>query len=89
MFQKYLVEFVGTLLLVYVILAIGDPLAIGATFALVILLAQNISGGYMNPAVTIVMSSYGKIPISDVLPYCLVQVFGGLIALELFKKYKL
>jgi aquaporin Z len=56
---------------------------------LILLLSTNISGGYMNPVVTIAMSSFGKIPPSDVLPYCLAQVFGGLVALEIFKRYKM
>lgn len=87
--QQYLAEFSGTLFFVYVILATGNPLAIGAALALVILLATPISGGHMNPAVTIVMASLGKIDRAELIPYVFAQVFGGLIALELYKKYKL
>jgi len=87
--QKYLAEFSGTLFFVYVILATGNPLAIGAALALVILLAAPISGGHMNPAVSIVMASFGKIDRSDLIPYILAQSFGALIALEIYKKYKL
>jgi glycerol uptake facilitator-like aquaporin len=89
MFEKYLVEFIGTLLFVYVFLATGNALAIGATLAFVLLLTTNISGGYINPAVTIALASSGKIPIHDVLPYCLSQVFGALVALEIFKRFKI
>jgi glycerol uptake facilitator-like aquaporin len=87
--QQYLAEFSGTLFFVYVILATGNPLAIGAALALVILLAQPISGGHMNPAVSIVMASLGKISNTEIVPYCLAQVFGALIALEIYKRYKL
>lgn len=87
--QQYLAEFSGTLFFVYVILATGNPLAIGAALALVILLAAPISGGHMNPAVSIVMASLGKIDRAELIPYVLAQVFGALIALELYKKYKL
>jgi len=87
--QKYLAEFSGTLFFVYVILATGNPLAIGAALALVILLASPISGGHMNPAVSITMASFGKIDRSDLIPYILAQVFGALVALEIYKKYKL
>jgi aquaporin Z len=76
------------LFFVYIILATGNPLAIGAALALVILLAAPISGGHMNPAVTIVMASLGKIGTNDIIPYILAQVFGGLVALEIFKRYK-
>ena len=58
--NKYLVEFVGTAFFVYVFLSTGNPLAIGASLALLILLASNISGGYFNPAVTVVMASLNK-----------------------------
>jgi len=87
--QQYLAEFSGTLFFVYVILATGNPLAIGAALALVILRAAPISGGHMNPAVSIVMASLGNIDRAELVPYVLAQVFGALIALELYKKYKL
>ena len=85
---NYLAEFVGTLFYVYIILATGNPLAIGAALALSMLLTANISGGHINPAVTIVMASLGKIGTNDIVPYILAQVFGALVALELFKRYK-
>ena len=87
MIQKYLAEFAGTLFFIYVILATGNPLAIGAALALVIILASKVSGGHMNPAVSIVMASAGKISTADLVPYCIAQILGGLVALELYKKY--
>lgn len=87
--QKYLAEFLGTLFFVYVILATGNPLAIGAALALVILLTSRISGGHMNPAVSIVMASSGKIATADLMPYIIAQILGGLVALEIFKKWKI
>jgi aquaporin Z len=86
---KYLVEFLGTIFFVYIILATGNPLAIGAALALVILVSGSISGGYVNPAVTIAMASAGQIPTSDIIPYILAQCFGGLTALEIYKRFKL
>ena len=86
---KYFVEFLGTTFFVYIVLATGNPLAIGAALALAILLTSNISGGYINPAVSIVMAASGKIPTSELIPYIIAQVFGGLIALEIYKRYKI
>ena len=86
---KYLVEFLGTTFFVYIILATGNPLAIGAALALVILLASSISGGHINPAVSIVMASAGKISTSDLIPDIMAQVFGGLVALEIYKRFKI
>jgi aquaporin Z len=88
MIQKYLAEFLGTVFFVYVILATGNPLAIGAALALAILLASNISGGNFNPAVSIVMASSGKLSTTDLMPYIIAQVLGGLVALEIYKRFK-
>ena len=87
--QKYIVEFFGTTLFVYILLATGNALAIGATLALLTLLMGGISGGYVNPAVSIVMAAAGKLPTTDLVPYCLAQILGGLVALEIYKRVRI
>ena len=87
--QNYIVEFFGTTLFVYVILATGNALAIGATLALIILIIGGISGGYVNPAVSIAMAAAGKLPTVDLVPYCIAQILGALVALEIYKRFKL
>jgi aquaporin Z len=82
----YLVEFIGSLLLLFVVLYTQNPLAIGAAYALIILSTVGISGGYINPAITIVMAAAGKLSTAEIMPYCLAQIFGGLVALEIFKR---
>jgi len=89
MLNTYLVEFLGTALFVFIILATGNPLAIGAALAFILLITGPISGGHVNPAVTIVMASMGNISPNDILPYILAQVLGALVALEIFKRIKL
>ena len=86
---KYLVEFLGSVFFIYVILATGNALAIGAALAVTILLIGKISGGHVNPAVSIAMNAAGKLPTKDLVPYILSQSLGGLVALELFKRVKL
>ena len=86
---KYLVEFLGTAFFVYIILATGNPIAIGAALTFVILLVSNISGGHINSAVSITMASAGKLPINDLVPYCVSQILGGLVALDIYKRWKL
>jgi glycerol uptake facilitator-like aquaporin len=88
-FGAYLAEFLGAFVLMYTILATGSPLAIGAALALMILITAKISGGHLNPMVSIVMGSAGKLPINDVVPYILSQILGGMVALEVYKRYKL
>lgn len=86
---NYLVEFLGSVFFVYIILATGNPLAIGAAFALIILMTREISSGFLNPAISIVMVSIGKIQVNELIPYILAQTFGALVALELYKRYKI
>jgi hypothetical protein len=37
----------------------------------------------------IVMAAAGKLPTVDLVPYCLAQILGGLVALEIYKRFKL
>lgn len=85
--HKYLVEFLGTMLLVFVIFATGNWAAIGAALGVAVLLGGAISGGAFNPAVTVALYHAGKLPKSDVLPYVIVEVLGGLAAYVVYKKY--
>ena len=84
--NKYLIEFFASIFFIYIILATGNPLAIGAALAFVILLTMKSSVGYVNPAVTITMAAAGKIPNTEIVPYCIAQILGGLVALELYKR---
>jgi aquaporin Z len=87
--KKWLVEFLGTLVFLFVIITTGNALSIGITLALVILAGGPISGGHFNPAVTVMMAFAGKHPVSDVAPYIIAQCAGGLAAFELSKRLKL
>ena len=89
MLNKYLVEFLGTVFFLYVIIATGNAIAIGAALAVAIMLGGHISGGHFNPTVSVMMAVAGKITMSDALPYILAQVAGGLVALELHKRIKI
>jgi glycerol uptake facilitator-like aquaporin len=81
--QKYLAEFFGTALFIYVILVTGNAIAIGATLALVILLTAPISGGYVNPAVVFAQAYKGALPVKEILPYCLAEILGGIVAYQI------
>jgi glycerol uptake facilitator-like aquaporin len=87
--NKYIVEFLGTMFFIFVILATGNWMAIGAALAICILLGGPISGGSFNPAVTISLYAAGKLSKSDVLPYIVVEVLGGLAAFFVFQKFVL
>jgi aquaporin Z len=83
MLNKYLVEFLGTMFLVFVIFATGNYLAIGSALAIAVLLGGAISGGAFNPAVAIAMMYAGKLPRSDLVPYIVSQIAGALVGYHL------
>tara|TARA_B100001758_G_scaffold247929_2_gene268668 strand:- start:83 stop:355 length:273 start_codon:yes stop_codon:yes gene_type:complete len=87
--NKYLVEFLGTVFFLYVILATGNALAIGAALALAIFVGGKISGGHFNPAVSLMMLAKGKLNTKDGMIYVLAQVLGGMTALAIYKHVKL
>lgn len=83
--NKFIAEFIGTLGLVFVILATGQPIAIGLALALIILIIGGISGGHVNPAVSFAMYLTGKLSQEDLMPYIIAQVSGAIVALQLHK----
>ena len=83
-----LVEFLGTFIFLSVIVATGNPWAIGAALAILIFLGIDISGGHYNPAVTL-MTLYNKdITITAASAYIAAQVAGGLLAITTYNVLK-
>ncbi|MGF1726988.1 aquaporin Z [Photobacterium nomapromontoriensis] len=93
MIKKLAAEFIGTLWLVLggcgsaVLSAafpelgigfLGVALAFGLTVVTMAYAIGHISGCHLNPAVTVGLWSGGRFPASEVLPYVLVQVLGGI-----------
>lgn len=84
--NKYLAEFIGTFFLVLTVgcSVIGGaalpPLAIGAALMVMIFAAGHISGGHLNPAVTLAVWLRGKCDTKDVAPYMVSQVAAGIVA---------
>jgi aquaporin Z len=85
--NKYLVEFLGTMFLMFTVFATGNWLAIGAALAINVLLGGSISGGAFNPAVAIGLYASGKIAKSDVIPYVIVEILGALAAFYAYKNF--
>jgi aquaporin Z len=84
--RKYATELVGTFFLVFTICcsvragAALAPLAIGGVLVALVFAGGHISGAHYNPAVTLAVFLRGRLPAADVLPYCVAQVVGGLLA---------
>ena len=85
--NKYLVEFLGTMFLMYTMIVTENWAATGAALAIAILLGGPVSGGYFNPAISCAFYAAGKLPKSDLLPYIIVEVLGALAAFYVYKKY--
>jgi glycerol uptake facilitator-like aquaporin len=85
--NKYFVEFLGTMLLTFVIFATGNWVAIGAALAVAVFLGRSISGAAYNPAVAISLYAAGKLPKSDLIPYIIVEILGALGAFYAYKNF--
>ena len=85
---KLLCEFIGTFILVGVILMSGKPIAIGLALITAIYLFGTISGGHFNPVVSIIMLVKNDINMNVFLQYMCAQILGGLVAYELYKVTK-
>jgi glycerol uptake facilitator-like aquaporin len=79
--NKYLVEFLGTMFLMFVIFATGNWAAIGAALAIGVLLGGAISG------VAVSLYAAGKLPQSDLIPYIIVEILGALGAFYAYKRF--
>jgi len=84
--KKFLVEFLGTMFLMFIILTTGNYLAIGAALAVCVLLGGQISGGSFNPAVTIGLMYNNRISKNDLIPYIVAEIAGAIAAVELVKR---
>lgn len=95
MSQRLGAEFLGTFWLVFggcgsAVLAAAFPslgigftgvsLAFGLTVLTMAYAVGHISGAHFNPAVTIGLWAGGRFPVSDIVPYIIVQVLGGIAA---------
>ncbi|KRM11972.1 aquaporin [Paucilactobacillus suebicus] len=87
--RKYISEFLGTFLLVFlgtsaVVIAKGDALTIGLAFGLAITISAysfgGISGGHFNPAVTTAMLINRRIGVVDAIFYIISQIIGAICA---------
>jgi len=88
-YSRYLIEMVGTMLLVFTIGATSAPgsnqqmagLAIGLSLVVLIFLGGHISGAHYNPAVTIgiLVTMRGKIEMRISILYIIVQLIGSFL----------
>lgn len=95
MFRKLAAEFIGTFWLIFIgsgsgILAgtfpdigigiVGISFSAGIAVMSMIYAIGHVSGGHLNPGVSLGLAVAGKFPASHVLPYAIAQVAGGIVA---------
>jgi len=94
LFDECIAEFLGTFLLV--LLGVGCVAALkvggisyglwdicmiwGCAVALGVYVSAGVSGGHINPAVTIALAVFGTFPARKVIAYVIAQVIGALVA---------
>ena len=88
-YTKYFAEYVGAFFFILSIFASGgNPLVIGAALSLVIFLIASISGGHVNPAVSLAMYMNGGLKPVDLFSYVFAQLLGGASAYYAYKMAK-
>jgi len=88
-FASYAAEYIGAFFFVLAIFAsAGNPLVIGAALALVIFLIASISGGHVNPAVSLAMYMNGSLNPMDLFSYVFAQLLGGFSAYYAYRMTK-
>ncbi len=86
--NKYIAEFIGTFFLVLTVgctvipaaTGVIAPLAIGAVLMVMVYAAGHVSGGHLNPAVTLAVFIRGRCEAKDVVPYWIAQFAAGAAA---------
>src|SRR4051812_6838435 len=86
--RKYVAEFIGAFFLVFTIgctvipgaPGVIPPLAIGASLMVMVYATGHISGGHLNPAVTLAVFIRGRCELRDVVPYWIAQLLAGVAA---------
>ena len=83
-----LAEFLGTFLLVLSVFASGgNAYVVGGTLAVVLLLTSKLSGGHMNPAISLAMYVKGALTMNETIFYMLSQLAGGVASLYAYRVF--
>ena len=73
-------EFLGTFALLSAVLFTGSALWIGATLAFIIYSIGSLSGGHVNPVISLAFYLKGSMSMPEFLSYVVVQVAGAVAA---------
>ena len=71
-------EYLGTFLLVFVIMVTTNPFIIGLTVTVIVILISKYSGGMINPAVSYAIYLQSKISLKEFLYFIAIQMIAAL-----------
>jgi len=75
---SYAAEYVGAFFFILsIFVSGGNPLIIGGALALVIYMIAGVSGGHVNPAVSLAMMLNQSINVPELVGYAAAQLAGG------------
>jgi glycerol uptake facilitator-like aquaporin len=77
---QFLVELVGTFIFLVVVISTGNPIAIGLVLIGLIFFALWISGGYFNPAITLLGFLNNSLDGTQFVLFLIAQFCGGILA---------
>ena len=83
--NSYIIEFLGALLLSFVVFSTGNYLAIGAILAIIIMIWEKYSSIAFNPSIALALTYAEKLPQHDLITYIIAEIAGTLVGFELFK----
>jgi len=83
----FLAEFLGTFIVVLSILATRNILFISAVFLTTITIISKISGGHINPVVSLAMFMNGTITSKQLMLFIPAQITGAVAAYYAYKAY--
>ena len=83
----FLAEFLGTFIVVLSILATRNILFISAVFLTTITIISKISGGHINPVVSLVMFMNGTITSKQLMLFIPAQIAGAVAAYYAYNAY--
>jgi aquaporin Z len=86
---SYAAEYVGAFFFILsIFVSGGNPLVIGGALALVIYLIAGVSGGHVNPAVSLAMMMNQSINTMEFVGYVVAQLAGGASAYYAYRALK-
>jgi len=85
---NYLLEFLGTFILLSVIMIVGEPIAIGIALVAAIYLCRKVTGSHFNPAVNFMLFLDNKLSTTQLVGQTVAQLLAAVAALSYYKYIK-